>query len=134
MREFAPAADWRATQGTAFARLRECSDTERSVPTSCTASGMTLFVVPPSILAMVSTTGSNALILRVTKLCSASTISHATGIGSTVKCGCDACPPLPTTLMLMTSVAAMKAPAFAVKMPVGTFGVMCIANAPSGFG
>jgi hypothetical protein len=64
--------------------VRELSDTERNVPSKFTASGITLFVVPPSILAIVSTTGSNALILRVTKLCSASTISHATGIGSTV--------------------------------------------------
>jgi hypothetical protein len=36
--------------------------------------------------------------------------------------------------MLITSVAAIIAPAFEVNMPEGTFGVMCIANAPSGFG
>jgi hypothetical protein len=45
-------------------------------------SGITLRVLPASILAMVITAGSKASTRRVTKVWSAWTISHAIGIGS----------------------------------------------------
>ena len=46
-------------------------------------SGMTLFVVPAVIFAMVTTAGSKTETRRVTIVWSAVTISQATGIGST---------------------------------------------------
>ena len=68
----------------AFERLPATarSDTARSVPRMCAVSGITLFVVPARIFVIVITTGSNVLIRRVTNVCSACTISAATGIGS----------------------------------------------------
>ena len=69
---------------------RDRSDVERSVPSSFADSGITLFVVPASMRVTVSTTGSKASMRLVTKLWSASAISHATGTGSRVSCGMEA--------------------------------------------
>ena len=66
------------------AAVRARSETLRMVPSRFAVAGITLVVVPPESRVIVITTGSNASIRRVTRLCSASTISHATGIGSIV--------------------------------------------------
>ncbi len=66
----------------AWIPARDASDTERIVPVSRAVSGMTLLVDPAWIWAIVTTTGSNTSIWRVTSVCSAVTISHAIGIGS----------------------------------------------------
>ena len=47
---------------------------------------------------------------RVTSVCSAVTISQATGIGSLVRCGAEPCPPTPTTLTTNSSEAAISGP------------------------
>ena len=52
------------------------------VPRISAVSGMTLFVVPAVMRPTVTTAGSNTSMLRVTIVCSACTISQATGIGS----------------------------------------------------
>ena len=66
------------------------TETARTVPRSDAVSGTTLSVEPASILPMVITTGSNALIRRVTNVCRAMTISAAIGTGSIASCGIDA--------------------------------------------
>ena len=47
--------------------------------------------------------------------------------GSVVKCGVEACPPAPLTVMWKTSAAAMIAPGRPAIQPAGQFGVMCSA-------
>ena len=69
------------------------------VPVSFAASGITLNVVPPSIRAIVTTTGLAASKRRVTIACKAVTISQATGTGSSVSCGMEAWPPRPRTVI-----------------------------------
>ena len=53
-------------------------------------SGITFDVVPALMWATVTTAGSNTSMVRVTIVCSACTISQATGIGSSAWCGADA--------------------------------------------
>ena len=53
----------------------------------CAVSGITLSVVPAEIRPTVTTDGSNTSIVRVTIVCSAWTISQATGIGSSARYG-----------------------------------------------
>ena len=57
------------------------------------SSGITFFTVPAWKLPTVITTGSKTSKRRVTKVCSAVTISQAAGIGSVLWCGAEACPP-----------------------------------------
>ena len=76
-------------------RVRVGSLTLRIVPSMLAVSGMMLSVVPAVMRAMVTTDGSNTSMVRVTIVCSACTISQATGIGSTARCGSLAWPPLP---------------------------------------
>ena len=68
---------------------RVASLKHRRVPLNETVSGITLVVVPPWICATVNTAGSNTSMLRVTMDCSASTVSHAAGIGSLAQWGVD---------------------------------------------
>ena len=77
---------------------RVASLTARIVPSMSAVSGIMLFVVPAVICPTVTTAGSNTSIVRVTIICSAWTISHATGIGSSARCGSLAWPPLPVTV------------------------------------
>jgi len=79
--------------------LRVRSEMVRMVPSIEAVSGMMLRVVPASILATVTTAGSNAFTRRVTRLWNACTISQATGIGSTQSCGAEAWPPSPRTVI-----------------------------------
>ena len=60
------------------------------MPDTLACSGITLVVVPAVMCATVTTAGSNTLTRRVTMLCSAITISQATGIGSSVLWGMEA--------------------------------------------
>ena len=61
-------------------------------------------------------------------------ISAATGIGSLARCGVEAWPPRPVTMIEMTSADAIKGPPFVHNEPDGRFGAMCKAKAPSTFG
>ena len=67
--------------------VRVRSLTARIVPLIIAVSGITLLVVPVWIWVTVMTPGSNTSMRRVTSVCRAWTISHATGTGSSVKCG-----------------------------------------------
>ena len=96
---------------------RVFSLTARMVPSMCAVSGMMLFVVPAAILPTVTTAGSNTSTERVTMICSACTISHATGIGSIVRCGSLAWPPLPVIVISSRSADAMIDPPPAAQPP-----------------
>ena len=89
-----------------------------------TSSGITLSVVPAVMVVTESTMGSKASILRVTKLCSACTISHATGTGSRVNCGIEAWPPRPAMWIITRSAAAIIGPGRAAITPLGILGEM----------
>ena len=78
---------------------------------------MMLFVVPALILPIVRTDGSKTSIERVIIVCSACTISQATGIGSSASAGLDACPPRPVTRMCRVSAAAIAEPRRTVSIP-----------------
>ena len=66
------------------------------------------------------TTGSNTSNRRVTRVCSAVTISQAAVIGSAARCGCDAWPPRPRTVTRMMSAAASIGPGLVVNTPQGS--------------
>jgi len=68
-----------------FARVRSLM--ARMVPSMTAVSGMMLLVVPALMRPTVTTVGSNTSIVRVTIVCSACTISHAMGMGSSAACG-----------------------------------------------
>ena len=66
------------------------------------------------------TTGSNTSNFLVTSVCSAVTISQATGIGSAARCGVEACPPRPCTVTVIWSAAASIAPGRVENVPHGS--------------
>ncbi len=101
----------------------------RMVPRISAVSGITLYAVPAWMRPTVTTDGSNTSTLRVTIVCSACTISHATGIGSRVWCGWLAWPPLPRTVIVIESLDAMIGPCRVLTIPTGNCEVMCSANA-----
>jgi hypothetical protein len=109
---------------------RVFSLTARIVPSMLAVSGMMLFVVPAAILPTVTTAGSNTSTERVTMICSAWTISQATGIGSIVRCGSLAWPPLPVMVISSLSADAISEPRRVLSHPDGSADVMCSANAP----
>ncbi len=80
---------------------------------------------------MVTTAGSKTSTLRVIMDWIASTISQATGIGSSVRYGIDAWPPLPTTSMKISSAEASRVPPLVAIMPEGMFGLWWMAKARS---
>ena len=90
-----------------------------------------LLVVPAVIRPTVTTEGSNTSIERVIIVCSACTISHATGIGSSARCGSLAWPPRPMTRIIIVSADAMIGPRRLLTQPLGSAEVMCRANAAS---
>jgi hypothetical protein len=74
---------------------RRSSESARIVPSRNADSGITLFVVPASMCATVTTAGSKTFTDRVTIVWRARAISHAAGMGSRARCGAEACPPRP---------------------------------------
>ena len=111
--------------------LLKSGDTVRIVPSSSAVSGMTLVAVPAAMRPTVTTAGSNTSTRRVTYVCSACTISQATGIGSFAWCGIDACPPRPRTVTRNSSADASSAPARVATTPAGNDGDWWMANAHS---
>ncbi len=103
---------------------RVCSLTARIVPSIIAVSGITLFVVPATSRATVSTAGSNGSTERVIIVLSAVTISHATGTGSRARNGSLAWPPRPVTVTRSTSADAITAPGRVDTQPVGSADVM----------
>ena len=89
----------------------------RTVASKHASSGMMLRLVPAWNTPTVSTTGSNTSNRRVTMVCSAVTISAATGIGSSVWCGVEPCPPAPTTRTNSPAEAAISGPGRDEKTP-----------------
>ena len=89
-----------------------------------------MFVVVPALMcAIVTTAGSNASTVRVTITCRAVTISAATTIGSSARCGSDAWPPRPRTVARMKSAAAICAPARWLTVPLANLARMWMPNA-----
>ena len=86
----------------------------------CASSGMMLRLVPAWNEPTVTTTGSKTSNRRVTRVCSAVTISAATVTGSLARCGIDPCPPSPRTVTCKPSLAAMSVPGRVTKEPCGT--------------
>ena len=74
-------------------------------------------MVPAWKLPTVITTGSNTSKCLVTSVCSAVTISHATGMGSAARCGIEACPPRPCTVTVIWSAAASIGPGRVANLP-----------------
>ena len=110
--------------------VRVRSLTARMVPLIMAVSGMTLLVVPVWIWVTVMTPGSNTSMRLVTSVCSAWTISQATGTGSSVKCGALPWPPRPFTVMVIESLDAMMVPPFRPRKPPGMLDAAWMANAP----
>ena len=108
-----------------FERVR--SLTARMVPSMNAVSGMTLLVVPAVMRPTVTTDGSNTSMVRVTMVCSAWTISHAMGMGSSAACGWLAWPPRPVMVMCMVSADAMTEPPLLAIQPLGRLALMCSA-------
>ena len=73
------------------------------MPSSVTLSAMMLKRVPPWMRPIVSTRGWRPSIWRETIVCSALTISAATGIGSRPMCGCAPWTVLPATSIVKAS-------------------------------
>ena len=71
------------------ARSRVCGRKLRTVPTSCTASGMTLNapIWLVAIEQMLTTTASTGSTLRLAMVCSAVMMCAAATTGSTARCG-----------------------------------------------
>ena len=76
--------------------------------------------MPAWKLPTVITTGSNTSNFLVTSVCRAVTISQATGIGSALRCGWEACPPRPRTVTSSVSAAAIIGPGRPVHSPSGS--------------
>ena len=73
---------------------RLASEKVRTVEFQDRVVGDDVVPVPPAILPQVTTIGSIASNWRRPSHWSASTISQATGTGSSARCGCEPCPPL----------------------------------------
>ena len=75
-------------------------------------------VVPAEMLPIVSTIGSNVLTRRLRIVWRARTISAAMGTGSSARCGDDAWPPEPRTVIVIESPAANCGPGRRLIVPV----------------
>ena len=104
----------------ACAVVRISGEKVRSVAASCPESGMMLSLVPAVTRPTVRTTESKASKVRVTIVCSASTISQTTGTGSALRCGVDPCPPRPETVIVTVSAPAINGPGRADQWPRGS--------------
>jgi hypothetical protein len=91
-------------------RARTPASCVRIVPSIVTRPAMMLKRVPPWMRPIVSTRGWRPSICRDTIVCSASTISEATGIGSRPMCGWAPCTVLPSTSIVKESEDAKIGP------------------------
>ena len=66
--------------------------------------------------------------MREAIVCSASTSWLPMTIGSIVRCGIAAWPPLPVTVMVNSAVAAMIGPGRIANWPTGRPGMLCMPN------
>ena len=74
-----------------------------------------------------TTTASTGLTLRLAMVCSAVMICAAATTGSAARCGRAAWPPLPCTVIWISSVAAIIGPARTAILPGGSPGQLCSA-------
>ena len=89
------------------------------MPISCTASGITLNapIWLVAIEQMLTTTASTGSTLRLAMVCSAVMMCAAATTGSTARCGKAPWPPVPRTVILTSSVAAIIGPARTAILP-----------------
>ena len=101
----------------------------RTVPISLTKSGITLKtpVWLVSIEHTETTIASSGLTLRLAMVCSAEITCAVMTTGSTVRCGIAAWPPLPRTVITISSVAAITGPGRTAICPGGSPGQLCTA-------
>ena len=86
---------------------------------------MMLLFVPEWMLQTEMTKGLTGSIILLEIPWSATITCAATKIGSTVSCGAEPCPPLPITVILKASGAAIAAPPLRPNAPDGTRLLMC---------
>ena len=116
------------------ARNRHVSSSARSVPIIFTSLGITFVVYPPWIEEMVSTDGESGSLFLLMICCSATTICDATSTVSVVRCGAAACPPLPYTVIKISSALAITLPPRKLKVPTGSPGCTCKPKMADGSG
>ena len=92
---------------------------------------MTLLATPAWNTPTVTTADCSGSTLRDTIDCSAMTMLEPATIGSALKCGIAACPPLPRTAMTTRSAEASAAPLRKASVPTGCPGALCSANTAS---
>ena len=92
---------------------------------------MTLLTVPAWNMPTVTTADCNGSTLRATIDCSAITMLEPATIGSALKCGMAAWPPLPLSTMITRSAEASVGPLRKANVPTGWPGALCSANIAS---
>mmetsp|Transcript_24845 Transcript_24845/g.27743 ORF Transcript_24845/g.27743 Transcript_24845/m.27743 type:complete len:133 (-) Transcript_24845:768-1166(-) len=92
----------------------------RMVPQIVAEAGMTLKAFPADSWVTEITPDSKGESVRDTMDCNVTTSVEAATIGSMVRCGMAACPPLPCNTMVKSSAAAIKAPGLEAMVPVGS--------------
>ena len=91
-------------------RSRSAGFRVRTVPLSSTESGMVLWAWPPWMVQMEMTTELAGLVSRETRVCRPMTMAEAATTGSRRVWQWAAWPPLPLTLMWISSALARMAP------------------------
>mmetsp|Transcript_29207 Transcript_29207/g.33170 ORF Transcript_29207/g.33170 Transcript_29207/m.33170 type:complete len:134 (-) Transcript_29207:327-728(-) len=106
----------------------------RIVPQIVAEAGITLKALPAAIWVTEITPDSKGESVLETMDCNDTTSVEAATIGSMVRCGMAACPPLPCNTMVKSSAAAIKAPGLEAMVPVGSVGHTCIPKPNVAFG
>ena len=110
---------------------RTSRSSARTLSSSRAVDGMTLFTVPAWNMPTVTTAEASGSMLRATIDCSAITMLAPATIGSQLKCGIAACPPLPRTVMTTRSAEASAGPLRKPSVPSGWPGALCSAKMAS---
>ena len=132
--DFASAPNARAVDSTNSVMRRSTSSCVsifdvRTVPVSFASRGTTENApgLPACIEHRLSTAFSSGATLRETIVCAAVMMCAATTTGSTVRCGCAPCPPLPQIVISTRSADDIIGPEFSPIWPAGNGGQLCIA-------
>ena len=106
----------------------------RQVPFIHAVSGMMLNALPACTWVTLTTTSLNGSVPRLAMDWSAVTMCERHSTGSMPKCGMAACAPLPRTVTLNSSTAAINGPGVMPTVPSGRSCQTCRPNAASGRG